>query len=119
MSGSLCVQYVVYTKSSLWLDNLWSMASQLFCESILFSAELKVNGFAAPSDTDLDAEYERLESGIPDMIHDKNTQSVFLNLLNFRKPRIFGRESVRRSLASFSSFLSGYFPQMTELSEQC
>eukprot|EP01084_Bolivina_argentea_P036188 66992_1 len=38
-------KYVIHTKSSSWLDNIWSMASSLFCESILWSKQLQLNGF--------------------------------------------------------------------------
>lgn len=57
-----CIEkYVIYTKSSSWLDNLWSMASQMFCESILFPSELRVHGFDVSPEPGVAAEYERLE----------------------------------------------------------
>eukprot|EP01083_Nonionella_stella_P001921 5536_1 len=57
-------KYVVHTKSSSWLDNVWNMASSLFCESILWSEQLKLNGFTVRDDdvkSDIKQAFDRLE----------------------------------------------------------
>ena len=36
-------KYVVHTKSSSWLDNLWLIASQLNCESLFWNQQLSID----------------------------------------------------------------------------
>ena len=60
-------KYVIYTKSSSWLDNIWTMAKGgLNCESILFSQQMEINGFISKTSINVDPlvkkEYNRLNN---------------------------------------------------------
>lgn len=59
-------KYIVYTKSSSWLDNVWTMATGLNCESILWNQQLqlKFNGFGGNNnniDQTVKNEFNRLK----------------------------------------------------------
>ena len=69
-------KYIVHTKSSSWLDNLWNIAAQLNCESIFWSQQLEINGFATTNkQTHINQK--------PSFLHDINKRYHYLNKLCF------------------------------------
>ena len=65
-------KYVVHTKSSSWLDNLWNIASQLNCESIFWSQQLEINGFSS-----------HINNNRPSFLHDPNKKYHYFNKFCF------------------------------------
>ena len=64
-------QYVVHTKSSSWLENLWNIASQLNCESIFWTQQLEINGFS-------ESDYDK-----PSFLHDSNRKYHYFDKFCF------------------------------------
>jgi len=58
-------KYIVHTKSSSWLNNLWNIGAQLDCGSIFWSKEMEIKGFQ----NDDDAEDEDGNAMLPRFLH--------------------------------------------------
>lgn len=64
-------KYIVHTKSSSWLDNLWTIGSQLNCESLFWSQQIQIKGFSDNNDN------------IPSFLHNNNRKYRHFNKLCF------------------------------------
>ena len=82
-------KYLVYTKSSSWLDNVWTMASALNCESILWSDQLQLKGFNNNDNNNdnqiIKDEFDELniEYGRPQFLPQYQSKYEFLNRFCF------------------------------------
>eukprot|EP01084_Bolivina_argentea_P288317 494823_1 len=65
-------KYIVHTKSSSWLDNLWNIGAQLNCESIFYSEQLEIKGFGSD-----------LLHNMPAFLHDNGKRYHYFNKFCF------------------------------------